>query len=194
MEEAARRGRRLAALTVAWNSVEAVVAIAAGGAASSTALIGFGLDSVIESTSGAVILWRLAGDGAVRERRARLLVGASLLVLALYVAVEASRSLLAREAPDPSAVGIALAAVSVVAMPVLARAKRRVNRSVGSQAMHADSRQTDLCAYLSVILLGGLLLNAVVGWWWADPAASLCMVPLIASEGWGAMRGKGDCC
>jgi divalent metal cation (Fe/Co/Zn/Cd) transporter len=109
------------------------------------------------------------------------------------VAVEASRSLLNREAPDASLVGIALAAVSMVVMPVLARAKRRANQTVGSQAMHADSKQTDLCAYLSVILLAGLLLNAVAGWWWADPAASLCMVPLIAWEGWGAIQGKADC-
>jgi len=195
-----RRGLRLEILTLAWNSLEAVVAIAAGWIAGSIALIGFGLDSVIESASGAVLLWRLRRDADLTrrehvERRALQLVGWSFLLLAAYVAVDASRSLWLRESPDRSTVGIILAAVSLVVMPLLARAKRRVAARISSRALHADSRQTDLCAYLSAILLGGLLLNAFLGWWWADPVAALLMVPIIAREGRDALRGErcSDC-
>ncbi len=195
-----RRGLRLEMLTLGWNSLEAVVALAAGWMAGSIVLIGFGLDSVIESASGAVLLWRLRRDAdAARrehgERRALQLVGWSFFALAAYVAADAARSLWLRETPDRSAVGIVLAAVSLVVMPLLARAKRRVAARIASRALHADSRQTDLCAYLSAILLGGLLLNAVLGWWWADPVAALLMVPIIAREGRDALRGDhcSDC-
>ena len=195
---AVRRGRRLEYLTILWNSLEALIGIAAGLVAGSIALVGFGVDSVIEVSSGVVVLWRLRSDSCDeraerRERVALKLVGLSFFALALYVATEAVKALWLREAPERSVVGIALAAVSLIAMPLLARAKRRVARSLSSGALHADSRQTDLCAYLSAILLGGLLLNATLGWWWADPVAGLAMLPIILKEGVDAVRGK-TCC
>ncbi len=190
-----RRGLRLEYLTVGWNCAEALVAVAAGLIAGSIALIGFGLDSLIEVSSGAILLWRLRrdADATRRERveaRALKLVGWSFFLLAAYVAFDAAKSLWLREPPEESYVGIALAAVSLVVMPLLARAKRRVAARIASRALHADSRQTDLCAYLSAILLCGLLLNALVGWWWADPIAALGMVPIIAREGVEALRGE----
>lgn len=193
---AVRRGRRLEVLTLGWNTVEAVVAIAAGVLAGSTALVGFGLDSVIESTSGAALLWRLqhGEEGQRREGAALKLVGVSFLLLAAYVAWESVASLIRREPPEASPVGIALAALSLVVMPILARAKRRVAGELDSRALEADSRQTDLCAYLSAILLAGLGLNALVGWWWADPVAALAMVPIIAKEGHDALRGETCSC
>ena len=193
----ARAGRRLEYLTLGWNIAEAVVAVTAGVLAGSVALIGFGVDSVIESLSGAVLLWRLwsHSEDPGRERRALKLVGVSFLILAAYVAFEAGKSLVNREPPDASTVGIVLAAVSLVVMPLLARAKRRVAARLGSRALVADSRQTDLCAFLSAILLVGLGLNALFGWWWADPVAGLIMVPIIAREGVEALRGEAcsDC-
>ena len=183
-----RRGRLLEYLTIGWNSVEAVVAIAGGIGAGSAALVGFGIDSVIESSSGAVLLWRLGDDR--REGFALRLVGLSFLALAAYVAFDAGTSLLGQEPPDVSYLGIGIAAVSLVVMPILARAKRNVATEIGSRALVADSKQTDLCAYLSAILLGGLLLNALFGWWWADPVAALIMVPIIAREGVAALRGE----
>ena len=187
-----RRGRLLAFFTVGWNSLEAVVAIGSGVLAGSVALVGFGFDSVIESLSGAVIVWRLsAGDH--REQLALRLVGASLLLLAAYVAFDAVKSLWLGELPDKSPVGIALALASLVVMPLLAREKRIVAAELGSRAMHADSRQTDICFYLSIILFVGLACNAVAGWWWADPVAALLMIPLIVKEGTDALRGK-TCC
>lgn len=192
-----RRGRLLEYLTIGWNSLEAVIAIGAGLVAGSIALIGFGFDSVIEVTSGAALLWRLHMDAPERRERAEevalKLVGWSFLLLAAYVAFDAVKSLFNREPPEASYVGIALAALSLVVMPVLARAKRRVAAGLNSRAMQADSRQTDICAYLSAILLGGLILNALLGWWWADPAAALVMVPVIAKEGVEALRGE-TCC
>ena len=189
-----RRGRRLEYLTVGWNLCEGVIAVAAGAAAGSTALVGFGLDSFIESSSGAALIWRLrhatGGDERRRERVALKLVGASLLLLAAYVAADAVLSLVRREPPEASAVGVALAIVSLVAMPLLARAKRRVAARIDSRALAADSRQTDICAYLSALLLAGLALNAAFGWWWADPAAALVMTPIILKEGVGALRGE----
>jgi divalent metal cation (Fe/Co/Zn/Cd) transporter len=195
---AIHRGLSLEYFTVAWNLAEAVVALVSGAVAGSIALIGFGLDSLIEVSSGGVLLWRLHADHD-EERRERVersalkLVGLSLLLLAAYVAGDSIISLVRREAPERSLPGVALAIASLIAMPLLARAKRRVASALGSSALQADSRQTDICAYLSAILLLGLLLNASFGWWWADPVAGLVMVPLIAYEGSEALQGK-TCC
>ena len=189
-----RHGRRLAYLTIGWNSFEGIIAVGAGIFAGSIALVGFGVDSVIEVSSGAIILWRLA-SGEHRERLALKLVGLSFLALCAYIAFDAAKSLIYREPPETTYVGIGIAALSLVVMPLLARAKRNVAVKLNSRAMHADSRQTDLCAYLSAILLGGLILNAIFGWWWADPVAALLMVPIVAKEGIEALRGEtcNDC-
>lgn len=183
------QGRRLAYLTIIWNSLEGIVAVGAGIVAGSIALVGFGVDSVIEVSSGSIILWRLA-SGEQREKMALRLVGVSFLALAAYVAFDAVKSLIYRELPEASYIGIGVAALSLVVMPFLAHAKRKVAARLNSRAMHADSRQTDLCAYLSAVLLGGLILNAIFGWWWADPIAALVMVPIIAKEGIEALRGE----
>lgn len=193
-----RQGLHLEYLTLGWNLVEAVVAVAAGLLAGSIALVGFGIDSVIEMSSGAILLWRLASDREeeARERieaRALKLVGVSLLALAAYVAIEAAKTLIEGEAPHTSYVGIGLAIASLIAMPLLARAKRRVAAGIDSRALVADSRQTDICAWLSAILLAGLILNAWRGWWWSDPAAALLMVPLIAKEGVEALQSERSC-
>ncbi|MEO5510973.1 MAG: cation transporter [Longimicrobiales bacterium] len=190
-----RRGRRLEIFTVLWNSIEGVVSVALGIAAGSIALVGFGMDSFVETSSGLILLWRLKSgrDAATEQRveqRALKLVGLSLLALAVYITFEAAASLWTREAPQPSTIGIALACVSLVVMPILARAKRRVGMQLGSRALIADSFQTSICMYLSVILLGGLLLNASFGFWWADPLAALVMVPIVVREGIEASRGK----
>lgn len=187
--ENVRRGRRLAVLTIIWNSIEGVIAIGSGIVAGSIALIGFGVDSVIEVSSGAIILWRLAA-GEHRERLALRLVGVSFIALGAYVTFDAVKALFYRELPEASYVGIAIAALSLIVMPWLARAKRKVAGKLNSAAMIADSRQTDLCTYLSAILLGGLILNALFGWWWADPVAALIMVPIIAKEGIDSLLGK----
>lgn len=186
-----RRGRQLEYLTVGWNVLEGCIAVGSGIAAGSIALIGFGIDSFIESSSGLVLLWRLheGEQGDKREAMALKLVGVSFLLLASYVAFESLSTLLKHEAPDVSFVGIVLAVVSLIVMPILARAKRRVATQLQSDALHADSRQTDICAYLSAILLAGLGLNALFGWWWADPVAGLIMIPIIAREGLEALRG-----
>jgi len=172
--------------------LEAVIAIGAGWLAGSIALVGFGVDSFIESTSGAILLWRLASPAhdESRERLALRLVGVSFFLLAAYACFEAVKSLLAAELPKASVPGIVLAAVSLIVMPLLARAKRKVAADLGSHALVADSRQTDICAYLSAILLGGLALNALFGWWWADPVAALIMVPIIVREGFEAWQGE----
>ena len=193
-----RRGIWLEYFTIGYNSLEAAVALAAGLVAGSIALVGFGLDSVVEVTSGAALLWRLHGDydAAARERKEAIAlktVGVCFLVLAAYVAYDGGAALLLQQPPERSTAGIALAAASMVVMPLLSRAKRRVAGRISSAALHADSRQTDFCAYLSAILLAGLLLNALLGWWWADPLAALAMVPIIAREGWTTVRGK-QCC
>lgn len=189
---AVRRGRNLEYFTIGWNSLEAIIAVGAGILAGSVALVGFGVDSVIEVSSGAILIWRLtAGENG--EKLALRLVGVSFLALAAYVLFDAVKSLIYRELPDVTYVGIAVAALSLIVMPLLARAKRQVATKLNSGAMHADSRQTDLCAYLSAILLGGLLLNAIVGWWWADPVAAIVMVPIITKEGIVALRGE-TCC
>jgi len=191
-ERLLRRGRLLEYGTLGWNLVEAVVAMGSGFLAGSTALVGFGIDSLIESASGATLLWRLSGEdgGEQREGMALRLVGISFLLLGTWVGWEGLSTLLAREEPDASIVGIVLAALSLLVMPVLARAKRKVAAGLESKALEADSRQTDLCAYLSALLLIGLGLNVLFGWWWADPVAALAMVPIIVREGIQALRGE----
>ncbi len=190
--DAIRKGRRLEYVTLGWNLGEAAVSIGAGVFAGSTALVGFGIDSLIECISGSILLWRLrhGEKGERREQQARKLVGVSLLLLAAYVAYEAAESLIKKEPPAASYVGIAVAAAAVIVMPLLARAKRKVAASLGSGAMHADSRQSDICGYLSAVLLVGLAANALLGWWWADPMAGLVMVPIIGKEGIEALRGE----
>ena len=193
----AKEGRRLEYFTLGWNLIEAMVAVASGIAAGSIALVGFGADSLIECLSGGILLWRLQLHEAdeSRERIAVKLVGVSFIILAAYVGIEAAKTLVLREEPEVSVIGIVLAAASLIVMPLLARAKRRVAARLQSQSLVADSRQTDLCAYLSAILLGGLVLNALFGWWWADPIAGLVMVPIIAREGVESLRGNvcADC-
>jgi len=189
------RGIRLEYITVGWNVVEGAVAVLAGLLAGSVALVGFGVDSAIESSSGAVLLWRLrveqTGKNVERaEQTALKLVGASLLLLAAYVTFNAIKTLVTREQPQRSILGIVLSVLSLIVMPLLARAKRRTAAELNSAALHADSRQTSICAYLSAILLGGLLLNAALGWWWADPVAALAMVPIIVQEGREALKGE----
>lgn len=199
-EAVVARGRRLEYLTIAWNTFEAAVALMSGLLAGSIALVGFGLDSVIETISAAILLWRLhAEDDPLRrermERTAHRLVGVCFLLLAVYVAAESIRSLWIRAIPEPSLPGIAIAVAAVIVMPWLGRAKRRVASQMGSRALHADSRQADFCAYLSLILLAGLLLHVQLGWWWADPVAALVMTPIMAREGVQGLRGQGcdDC-
>lgn len=187
-----QKGRILEYLTIGWNSFEAVAAIAAGLIAGSVALVGFGFDSIIEVSSGAIILWRLV-SGEHREKLALKLVGISLIALAAYVGFDAVKSLILTKEPEVSYIGIVIAALSLIVMPLLARAKRTVAAQLNSRAMMADSKQTDICAYLSAILLGGLLLNALFGFWWADPLAALIMLPIIIKEGLGALRGE-TCC
>jgi len=194
----ARHGRRLQYLTIAWNSAECLISIGAGIVAGSIALIGFGFDSAIEVASSLAALWRLARDEdeAARERAERRtlrFIGICFTALAIYVAVDAIKALVNREAPAASAVGIAIAALSLVVMPILVHFKRRVAAQLNSGALEAETRQTALCAFLSAILLAGLGLNAWLGWWWADPLAGLAMVPLIAKEGIEALRGE-TCC
>ena len=190
-----RRGRRLEYFTIAYNSLEGAASIIAGLLAGSVSLVGFGLDSMIEVASGAALLWRLHHDMDTSrreeaERTALRTVGVCLVALALYIVYESSSTLIRHIPPERSIAGIVIASASVIVMPLLARAKRRVARQIGSGAMHADSKQADFCAYLSAILLAGLLLHAWLGWWWADPAAALVMVPIIAREGVQGLRGE----
>jgi divalent metal cation (Fe/Co/Zn/Cd) transporter len=187
-----KNGRDLEYFTIAWNSLEGLVAIVAGAIAGSISLVGFGIDSLVEVTSGAALLWRMSSsaESENRERLSLQIVGGCFLVLATYIAYEAIKGLLHRTAPERSVVGIALACVSLVVMPLLARAKHKIGAALNSRAMHADARQTEFCTYLSAILLAGLLLNAFLGWWWADPAAALLMVPITAREGVEGLQGK----
>ena len=193
-----RRGQRLEYFTVVYNSVEGLVSIVAGLISGSVSLVGFGLDSVIEVTSGAALLWRLHHDlnpsrREQVERTTLRIVGWSFMALAAYILYESCSTLIRHEAPMRSILGIIVAAISVVVMPLLARAKRQVAAELGSGAMRADSRQTDFCAYVSAILLDSLLLNALLGWWWADPVAGLVMVPITAKEGIDGLRGEACC-
>ena len=195
-----RRGRLLEVFTVLWNSAEGLVSVVLGVLAGSIALVGFGMDSFVETTSGLILLWRLQtkrdSESAERaEATALRLVGVSLLVLSAYVVVDAGKRLFQQEPPAVSLPGIVLAVLSLIVMPILARAKRRVAVSLNSRALAADSVQTSICTYLSAILLGGLALNALFGWWWADPLGAVAMVPFIVREGLEASRGQrcGEC-
>jgi cation diffusion facilitator family transporter len=186
-----RRGIRLEVFTITWNVVEAVVAIGAGLLAGSVALVGFGVDSGIEVISAVALLWRLlkagpkatAEEHGAAEKRALYLVAATFLLLSAYIAYEAVGALLAREGPDSSAVGLVLAAISLLVMPTLAYLKGRTGREMGSEALQADAVETWVCSYLSLALLAGVGLYAVFGWWWADPVGALAMLPLILWQG-----------
>ncbi|HZU10521.1 MAG TPA: cation transporter, partial [Pseudacidobacterium sp.] len=177
-----------------------VVAVGSGVVSGSIALIGFGVDSFIETSSGGILLWRLRAERRGRnarhaERRALKMVGVSFLLLAAYVTFDAIKSLVSGDTPERSLAGITIAALSLIVMPWLAHAKRKTAGNLGSAALRADSRQTSICAYLSAILLGGLLVNALLGWWWADPVAALGMIPTIVKEGREALHGRpcSDC-
>jgi divalent metal cation (Fe/Co/Zn/Cd) transporter len=197
-----RRALLLAWFTVAWNVLEGIVAITAAVLAGSQALLGFGLDSGAESLSAAVILWRLYAErrdprrADTVEQRALRLIGVTFFVLAAFVAVESVRALVGHHEPEASAVGIVLTAVSIIVMQWLARAKRRVRIEMGSKAVQADSSQTSACVYLSIVVLCGLVLNATVGWWWADPLAALGVVMFVLYEGREALTAEhaDDCC
>lgn len=190
-----RKGLWLNYLTIGYNTIEAVVSLIAGLVAGSVALVGFGVDSVIEVTASAAAQWRLRADLDVgrRERVEQVtvrIIGATFLALAVYVTYESIQTLLGREKPEGSTVGVVLLCASVIVMPLLARAKRRIAMALSSSALAADATQTSLCAYLSVIALAGVGVNTLLGWWWADPIAALGMVPIIAKEGFeGIARG-----
>ena len=195
-----QRGILLEYLTMGWNVIEGLVAVGSGALSGSIALIGFGIDSFIETSSGVILLWRLRAehrgqDSRKLESTALKLVGVSFMLLAAYVAFDSIKALLEHDAPERSLVGIAVAILSLIAMPWLAFQKRKAAGNLNSAALRADSRQSSLCAYLSIILLGGLLLNAALGWWWADPLAALAMVPIIANEGLKGLKGEtcSDC-
>lgn len=193
-----RHGLVLAGLTIAWNSIEAIVAVSAGVAAGSIALVGFGFDSIVEVLSAWVVVWQFrdelrGGYDEERERQALRVIGITFFLLAGYVAIEAVRDLFFVDTePDESAVGIALAGLSLLVMPVLAWAKRRTAAQLGSPTLRADATETLLCSWLSATLLAGLVLNAAVGWWWADPLAALAIASLATKEGLEAIRGGHD--
>jgi divalent metal cation (Fe/Co/Zn/Cd) transporter len=191
-----RRARILAWTGIAWHFIEFAIAVGAGIAASSIALIGFGADSLIESVAGFIVLWRFAASRSHSddaERRAQQLIAVSFFVLAAYVAAEAIRTLIGGTHPDASWIGIGLAAFTAPTMPLLALAKRRVGNRLGSAATVQDGVQNMICAYLSVALLAGLLANALAGWWWADPLAALVIVAVALREGRESWRGEGCC-
>src|SRR5215468_9439496 len=183
--EQRRAGRKVEYLSITWTSLEAIVGIVIGIVAGSVALVGFSIDSVIEVASSIVLVWRLSEHERMEEREevAHKLVGVGFLALALYIAFDAVNDLIRQLPPRPTYFGVAYAIASVIVMPLLARAKRRVAGQLGSNALHADSHQSDICAYLAVILLAGLALNALFGLWWADPVAALCMLPILIKEG-----------
>jgi len=190
----ARRIRWLVAATISYNVIEAVVALSEGARVSSAALVGFGLDSVIEVSSAAAIAWQFAGaDPEAREKTALRVIAFSFFALAAYVAVDAIRALLGFGDARHSTIGIVLAAVSLVVMPVLSLAQRRAGRELGSRSAVADSKQTLLCTYLSAVLLIGLLVNSLLGWSWADPIAALVIAGVAVKEGVDAWRGDACC-
>ena len=189
-----RRAQLLAGASVTYNVIEAVIAITAGVIAGSVALVGFGLDSVVEVSSGLIILWQFRHKmPETREKQALRLMAFSFFALAAYVTVESVRALLGDAEPDASPVGIGLAAASLVIMPFLSWAQRRTGRALGSNAVVADSTQALLCTYLSAVLLVGLVLNATLGWSWADPIAGLIIAAVAVKEGREAWRGEGCC-
>jgi divalent metal cation (Fe/Co/Zn/Cd) transporter len=190
----------LTALTIGWNSVEALIAILSGLLAGSVALVGFGLDSVVEVSSALVIVWRLSRQGQDRmaneraERRATRVIALSFVMIALYVVYDASSKLLGLgDQPRHSTVGLVIVALSLVVMPSLAWAKRRVAAGLGSVALKADAAQTQLCSYLSAVVLLGLAANGLLGWWWMDPVAGLVVAALALREGWEAWT-NGELC
>lgn len=193
------RGLWLAALTIAWNVIEAIIAISAGIAAGSLALVAFGFDSIIEVLSAWVVVWQFrhelrGGHDEERERRALRLIAITFFVLATYIVIESTRDLLLGDSEaDESTVGIALAALSLIVMPTLAFAKRRTATALGSPTLHADAQETFLCSWLSAALLAGLVLNASLGWWWADPLAALAIAAFAIKEGREAWTGDHDC-
>ena len=190
-----RRAQLLAGTSVAYNLLEAGVAVTAGAVASSVALVGFGLDSLVEVGSGLVILWQFRHPlPETRERQALRLIGISFLALAAYITVESVRSLWGSGSPDPSPVGIGVAVASLLVMPFLSWAQRRTGRELGSGSVVADSKQTLLCTYLSAVLLVGLVLNATLGWGWADPVAGLVIAAVAVREGLEAWRGEACGC
>ena len=196
-----RRGFHLSIFTVSWNIVEGIVAVVSGLFAGSIALLGFGVDSFVEAASGVVVGWRFSyemrGSSPEKTEKAELwaarITGSLLLILAVYLLIESCRRLLGlgRE-PSPSLPGIILTVLSLLIMPTLAKAKLRVAESVGSKALRADSYETIACAWLSIATLAGLVLNALFGWWWADPAAALAIIPLIVREGLKGLLGESD--
>lgn len=193
------RGKRLEYFTIGWNLLEGLIAMAAGVVAGSTSLLGFGIDSVIEVTSGGALLWRMFVDEDVNsrahnEKLTLRIVGGCFLALAVYLLFESVSDLWHRRAAEHSVIGIVVAIASLIVMPLLSRAKRRLANQLGSPAMVADAKQTDICAFLSAILLAGLALNSLFGLWWADPLAALVMVPLIAREGIEGVRGEACAC
>jgi divalent metal cation (Fe/Co/Zn/Cd) transporter len=195
-ERLVRRAKALAWIGVGWHGIEAAIAVGAGVAAGSIALVGFGADSLVEAFAGFVVLWRFAGARAASaraERRAQQLIAVSFYVIAAYVAVEAIGSLIAGDQPDVSWVGIGLSAFTLVTMPPLANAKARVAEGLGSSATKSESRQTMLCAYLSAALLVGLGANALLGWWWADPITALAIAGGALKEGRNSWRGDACC-
>jgi divalent metal cation (Fe/Co/Zn/Cd) transporter len=197
-ERLVRRAKLLAWCGNAWHVVEFAIAVGAGIAAGSIALIGFGADSLIEASSGLVVVWLLTGRrlGSVRaERRAQQLVAASYALLVVYILVESTLTLAGGRHPSASWVGIGLAAFTAPTMPLLARAKRRVGHQLNSAATVSEAEQNQLCAYLSIALLAGLLANALAGWWWADPAAAVVIAGIASREGWKSWKGEScDCC
>jgi divalent metal cation (Fe/Co/Zn/Cd) transporter len=190
-----RRARLLAGASVAYNAVEAVVSIAAGAVAGSIALVGFGLDSIVEMSSGLIILWQFRHPlPESRERRALRLLAVSFFALAVYVTIESVRTLVTGTQAEPSSVGIGIAVASLLIMPFLSWAQRRTGRRLGSVTVVADSKQTLLCTYLSGVLLAGLLLNATLGWWWADPVVGLVVAWLAVREGRETWQGETCAC
>jgi divalent metal cation (Fe/Co/Zn/Cd) transporter len=193
---ALQRGRRLELLTIGWNVLEAFVSLFAGYLAGSIALVGFGFDSAIEVAAAILLLWWLGSSAAktgASERRVLRYVAVSFMLLGIYISADSLYALLTQRMPETSVPGVAITAISLAVMPLLARSKRHVAAQLGSSALSSESKQTQICAYLSAVTLAGLLLNWVLGWWWADPVAALAMVPLVLHEAAEAWRGR-SCC